>query len=61
MQCSECQSGSKQARVNGRSNHDNAISVQCSECQSGEKTGAGERQDPNVSTSVDVAVGSNAR
>ena len=48
--------GSKQARVNGRSNHDNVISVQCSECQIGEKTGAGKRQEPNVSTSVYVAV-----
>ena len=42
--------------VNGESNHDNVISVQCSECESGEKTGAGKRQEPNVSTSVDVAV-----
>ena len=25
MQCSECQSGSKQARVNGQSDHDNVI------------------------------------
>ena len=33
--CSESQSGSKQARVNGESNHDSVISVQCSECQSG--------------------------
>ena len=56
VQCSECQSGSKQARVNSESNHDNVISVQCSECQSGEKTCAGKRQEPNVSTSVDVAV-----
>ena len=32
------------------------VSVQCSECQSGEKTRAGERQEPNISTSVDVAV-----
>ena len=47
---------SRQARVNDRSNHDKVISVQCSECQSGEKTGAGKRQEPNVSTSVDVAV-----
>ena len=31
------------------------IAVQCSECQSGEKQ-AGKRQEPNVSTSVDVAV-----
>ena len=30
MQCSECQSGEKQARVNGESNHDNVIAVQCS-------------------------------
>ena len=49
-------SGEKQARVNGESNPDNVISVQCSECQSGEKTGAGKRQEPNVSTFVDVAV-----
>ena len=56
LQCCECQSGEKQARVNGESNHDNVISVQCFECQSGEKTGAGKRQEPNVSTSVDVAV-----
>ena len=47
---------SRQARVNDRKNHDSVISVQCSESQSGEKTGAGERQEPNVSTSVDVAV-----
>ena len=32
------------------------VYLQCSECQSGEKTGAGKRQEPNVSTSVDVAV-----
>ena len=37
----ECQSGSKQARVNGESNHDNVISVQCCECQSGEKNRRG--------------------
>ena len=43
-------------RVNDRRNHHNVISVQCSECQSGEKTGAGKRQEPNVSTSVDFAV-----
>ena len=41
----ECQSGSKQARANGESNHDSVISAQCSECQSGEKTGAGKRQE----------------
>ena len=35
----------KQARVNGRRNHDIVISVQCSECQSGEKTSAGKRQE----------------
>ena len=56
MECTECESGEKQARVNGESNRDNVISVQCSECQSGEKTGVGKRQEPNVSTSVDVAV-----
>ena len=56
MQCIECESGKKQARVNGESNHDTVISVQCSGCQSGEKTGAGKRQEPNISTSVDVAV-----
>ena len=56
MQSSECESGEQQARVNGESNHDNEISAQCSECQCGEKTGAGKRQEPNVSTSVDVAV-----
>ena len=32
--CSDCQSGVKQARVNGESGHDSVISVQCSECQS---------------------------
>ena len=31
--CSECQSGSKQAWVNSRSNHDNVISVQCGKSQ----------------------------
>ena len=43
--CSECQSGWKLARVNGRSNYGNVIPVQCSECQSGEKfkTSAGKR------------------
>ena len=45
MQCSECESGEKQARVNGKSNRDTVSSVQCSECQSGEKTGAGKRQE----------------
>ena len=44
MQCYECESGEQQARVNGESNRDNAISAQCSECQSSEKTGAGKRQ-----------------
>ena len=68
----QCVKNSKQARVNDRRNHDShdgchvctecqsgskhVISVQCSEGQSGEKTGAGKRQEPNVSTSVDVAV-----
>ena len=56
MQCIECESGEKQARVIGESNHDKLISMQCSECQSGEKTGAGKRQEPNISTSADVAV-----
>ena len=35
--CSECKSDSKQARANGKSNHDNVFSVQCSESQSGSK------------------------
>ena len=45
VQCSACQSGSKQARVNDMSDHDIVISAQCSECQSGEKIGAGKRQE----------------
>ena len=48
---------SRQARVSDRRNHDSHDGGHvCSECLRWFKPSAGKRQEPNVSTSVDVAV-----